>query len=631
MLHQQHPPDTLRLIDRAGWRPHPPIADRAAWDGLPASVRAAYLAAGEALQRLDWPLLPATRYLIYARDGNRSRYEEIYFRRRGKLEALVIAECIENKGRFLDDIADGIWLLCEESSWCLPAHVYMQRGGIGLPDTTEPIVDLFAAETSALLAWADYFLGDRLDSVSPQIRLRLRREIDQRILTPCLARDDFWWTGFTEHRVNNWNPWVNSNWLASVLLIEPDAARRKQAVAKAMRSLDRFIDTYPQDGGCDEGPGYWVRAGASLFDCLELLHSATGGQVDVYAEPLIQNIGRFISRVQIAGAYFVNFADASAIVEPPAGLVFRYGRRTGDPDLMRLGAWAAARNDLLHNAEIDWHGFLASLGRLVPSLFSLQDMAAHDATPPLPRDVWLPNVQVMCARDMEGSSDGLYVAAKGGHNAESHNHNDVGNFIVYADGRPVIVDAGVETYTRKTFSPQRYEIWTMQSAYHNLLPTIDGAQQAPGEQFAARDVAWHMDDATVTFSLDLAGAYPAEAKLKRWQRVVTLRRGREVEIADHYELSGAANEIVLGLLVASEAEVVSPGEIVLRPRALADGRESGAARLFYDAGRFKVAAESIAITDGSLTPVWGSQLTRLVFTAREVGLAGEWRFSVQPW
>jgi hypothetical protein len=112
-------------------------------------------------------------------------------------------------------------------------------------------------------------------------------------------------------------------------------------------------------------------------------------------------------------------------------------------------------------------------------------MFAIDPVPPLPRDVWLPEIQVMLARDQVGSSERLCLAAKGGHNAESHNYNDVGNFIVYIDGKPAIVDAGVETYTRKTFSAERYTIWPMQSGYHSLLPTVDGLMQSPGRAFAA--------------------------------------------------------------------------------------------------------------------------------------------------
>src|SRR5690606_34539583 len=102
------------------------------------------------------------------------------------------------------------------------------------PDTTEPIVDLFAAETSALLAWLVYLLGDQLDTVSPMVLPRIEREIRSRILEPALARDDFQWMGFIDEgrRVNNWNPWICSNWLASVLIMEQDEAQRVAAVTK---------------------------------------------------------------------------------------------------------------------------------------------------------------------------------------------------------------------------------------------------------------------------------------------------------------------------------------------------------------------------------------------------------------
>ena len=112
-------------------------------------------------------------------------------------------------------------------------------------------------------------MGDRLDAVHPLVRERVRLEVDRRILTPNLERDDFWWMGFPRE-VNNWNPWINSNWLASALLLERDPGRRVRAVGKIARSLSRFIDAYPDDGGCDEGPGYWGRAGrrsSSRWSC----------------------------------------------------------------------------------------------------------------------------------------------------------------------------------------------------------------------------------------------------------------------------------------------------------------------------------------------------------------------------
>ena len=110
---------------------------------------------------LAWTPLLATRFLEYARIGNRSEYERENFGRRNKLIALALAECAEGQGRFIDEIANGIWLICEETYWGLPAHIGVQRAGVGLPDAAEPTVDLFAAETAAALAYIDYLLGGR--------------------------------------------------------------------------------------------------------------------------------------------------------------------------------------------------------------------------------------------------------------------------------------------------------------------------------------------------------------------------------------------------------------------------------------------------------------------------------------
>ena len=68
-------------------------------------------------------------------------------------------------GKYLDQIANGIWLICEESFWGVPAHLYIQKADLGLPDPRDPIVDLFAAQTAALVATAVYLLGDTLDKV----------------------------------------------------------------------------------------------------------------------------------------------------------------------------------------------------------------------------------------------------------------------------------------------------------------------------------------------------------------------------------------------------------------------------------------------------------------------------------
>lgn len=323
------PPGRLAhaLLPVERWDPFPPASAREAWQALPAAARASLVTAGERRKGAAWEPLPATLFLEFARNGNRSRFESVQFGRRTQLRELVVAECAEGRGRFLDDIANGIWSTCEETFWGLPAHLGMQKRGTGLPDVTEPVIDLFAAEAASLLAWSVYLLGARLDAVSPLVRERVALEIERRILAPYRDRDDFWWMGLSgseaHEPVNNWNPWINSNCLTCALLLDRNPERRARTVHKALRSLDRFLDSYGPDGGCDEGPSYWGRAGASLFDCLELLYSASAGAVHFYSIPLVQEIGRYIYRAHICDDWFLNIGDGPARLEPPGDLLFR--------------------------------------------------------------------------------------------------------------------------------------------------------------------------------------------------------------------------------------------------------------------------------------------------------------------
>ena len=628
MLTERYPLETLKksLLPRDAWHPYPTASERPPWETLPASIRHAYVARGEQAQTFPWAVLPATLFLDYARTGNRTRFQEQRNARRDALRDLVIAECIEGKGRFLDSVANGLWITCEETYWGVPAHLRLQKAGNGLPDADEPTVDLFAAETSALLAWTCYLLGPQLDAVSPLIRPRLHAEIDRRILTPLLRREDFSWMGFLKgtRRVNNWNPWINSNWLVSFLAMEQDPERRIAGVAKSLRCLDNFLDPYPRDGGCDEGPGYWGRAAASLFECLELLESATAGAIRLYDDPLVRNMGSFIYRVHVHDNYFVNFADAAPVVTPSPSLIFRYGRRTGDGSLAAFGAWAAAHQNVAER------GFSDSLARQLPSLFSLPDLLKVKGRQPLPGDACFPEIEVMAARSKAGSPEGFFIAAKGGNNNESHNHNDVGNFVVYADGKPVLIDTGVEPYTAQNSGPRRYEIWTMQSAYHNL-PTINDAMQQPGAEYAAKGVACTADSAAVRFSLDIADAYPPEAYLASWVRTLTLRRGREVEVNETYRLSQPVGEITLSLMTPCEVVQESPGALLLKEASLADGRTSGAARLRYDANRFTVSVETIFLEAGErLKHIWGNRLVRITLRAQNPPQQDAWTLRVEP-
>ncbi|MBF8297078.1 MAG: hypothetical protein HW389_3623, partial [Bacteroidetes bacterium] len=229
------------ILAAKDWHPYPKQFERGAWSQLPEAVRNTSIARAEKLLHGSWQVPKATDFLEYKRNGNRSRYEAISFGRREQLAALVLGECVEGKGRFLDDIMNGVWTICEETYWGVPAHVGLQKSGPGLPDVAEPTVDLFAAETGMLIAWTYYLVGEELNKISPLITERMRYEVQRRVISVNLDRDDFWWMGFSR-TVNNWNPWICSNWLTAVLVFEEDPARRAASVHKIMRCLDNFLN-----------------------------------------------------------------------------------------------------------------------------------------------------------------------------------------------------------------------------------------------------------------------------------------------------------------------------------------------------------------------------------------------------
>jgi hypothetical protein len=624
----KYPIEALRptLTPRDEWRPFPILQDRHGWDVLGTELKREIIRLGEEALRKEPPPLPASLYLEFARNGNRSRFEAVYFERRVGLHRLVTAECVENKGRFLDAIANALWALCEESSWCIPAHVGAQKTGIGLPDLNEPIVDLFAAQTASNLSWTLYLLGDALDKVSPRIRPRVLAEIDRRILTPFETRDDFGWMGFSgsgRDRPNNWNPWINASVMTASLASESDENRRIRLVHKTLRSLDRFVQPYPSDGGCDEGPGYWGRAAASLFESLELLHGATRGRFDEFASPLIGEMGRFIYRVHITDDYYVPVGDCSARLHPEAALVRKYGQRIADPRMESFGRWLASRESVRDGLDGQ------DLGRMLLAIFpGSVPPSAGAPTPPLVRDVWLPSedMQLMAARDSEGSAQGLYLAAWGAHNAQSHNHNDVGNFVVFVDGQPALVDVGAPTYTAQTFSRRRYELWPMQSAWHNL-PTINGVMQDAGRKFAARNVRYSTDAKQASLTMDIAAAYPETAAVKSWHRTVRLNRGTAVELVESFELGAATGPTTLSLMTPLDADASVPGTVSLK-KAGAAGQDGVLARISYDPAHMEVSAEQRTLDDTRLSRVWGPRLSRLLVRARKPALKDSWSLMI---
>ncbi len=533
----------------------PCIEDRSFWEGLAPDLKEKIKEQGSKALDAAFPPLLISDYREFCQNGNRSRFESKYFAKRTMLTSLVLAECVEDQGRFLDKILDGLYLILEETTWCLPAHNAYIRDTpqLPLPDAERPVIDLFAAETGAILSVSEALLDSRLKNISPLIEQYVTAQIRKRILEPYLSYH-FWWMGDGKSPMLNWTPWITQNVLLSVFgrkpgFLTPD--QQSAILSQACLSLDYFLDEYGDDGCCNEGAQYFEHAGLCLFGCMEILRQITGDDLhDLFFHPLIRNIADYIVRMYAGGGYYFNYADCSARPGHRNARDFLFAIRTQNQALAEFSAadyrscsWdekllTAEENIWYHLLQIQLHS----------------QMTDYPDTGQKPEDSWFESTGILIARDGRFS-----LAARAGSNGDSHNHNDVGSVILYKDSRPFLIDLGVETYTSKTFSPQRYEIWTMQSAYHNLPTFYDGdtpVMQKAGPEYAAASVSHEISEQKSCVSMDLAPVY-ADPRIRSFRRTVTLYKGESVTIEDQYdgELS-----CVLSLMTFTEPVIKKAGE-----------------------------------------------------------------------
>ena len=566
-----------------------PQAGDAFWrDSIPTEMRQSYISYGNQYAGKPWTVLPWTVFAENKITGNRVNYEGLCFEKRRQLAALVMAEIMEGRGRFISDIINGLGSFCEETWWGIPAH-YSKP----IPLTELQEVDLFNAETAGLVVWTRYVLEKQLDTFSSALCQRIDREIERRILQPAVEKDYWWKTAGM-----NWNPWICSNWLACVLICEKDEARKAEAIRQIRQATRAFIDAYPEDGGCDEGPGYWDRAAASMFEILRLLPDDANFS-GMFGK--IQRMAAYAYKTYIGNDYCVCFADAHENkAAQQVNIVYPFGLWLNDQTMRAFGAYLGQRKQVLSNpaALFDKSGNFPTLGRELFFLRHIREFMAEQPHEPLLKDVWLPDLQIMTAR-----RGNLYVAMKGGHNGESHNHNDVGSFIVYSNSEPLFIDPAVGEYTAQTFGKGRYDIWTMQSQFHNL-PQINGIDQKDGKTFAAKVVSHKNGQLT----LDIAAAYPNEAAVKSWKRTVSAR-ATGISVVEDYELDACRQPTRLMLMALS-------------PTALQ--------HLHYDKRQLEVTVEDISDKlDPVLKKMWGSQMFRIILTVKSAKLKDQIKYTIK--
>ncbi|MGW3950244.1 heparinase II/III domain-containing protein [Streptomyces sp. NPDC004752] len=494
-------------------------------------------------------------FRLFADTGDRLEYERLYFRRRRALNALAVTAMIDGAKAEVAALADLLWSICDEYTWAVPAHAFLiDASGRDMARC----VDLFACETAQALS---EIVTELVGVLPPDVAERVRAEVERRVLEPYVGDPRPW-------------PWetARNNWVAVCAGAAGMAAmslwtgqQLDAAVERCRRAMHHYLTVVEEDGGAVvEGVGYWSYGFGYFAYFAEALRERTGEDLLAAARAT----AAFPAAVQLSVNRYPAFSDSSAVQILPTGLFSRIKARLG-VDVPVLDQVSPFDFDHCYR----WAHLSRTLSWTDGSLFEGPDVHAQGA--------WLERAQWLVER---ATVNGMPVAfaAKGGHNDESHNHNDLGHFILEAHGEELLADLGAGEYTEEYFGPGRYE-QLHPSAQGHSVPLVHGRPQRPGRDSAARVLRAHRRDDGSYLELDLTAAYDTGTGVCRafaWKPDGTL------EITDTFDTPADVDELFISRL----APEVGTGHVIWR------GAKARAV-LRFDASRWHPHVEHLQATN----------------------------------
>jgi len=490
----------------------PPITDRAAWEHLAATKQfAGAVADAEKLLAKPVPEMTEDIYREFNRTGQRTEnYRKTRSARYGRIAAYVLAECVENKGRFLPPLEKLVASICDEPTWTYNFHDPDLRYWQG----KAYFVDLGAVEPAHALADALHLLGDKLDE---DTRKLIVTNLRRRILQPYRAAVEgtapaMWW--ITAEM--NWNAVCHAGVVGTALGACDDPAEKAFYVAAAEKYMHDYLAGFGPDGLCAEGMGYWGYGFGNFTTLSEEVWQATGGKVDLFDLPGAKLAALYPVRLEIINGVLPAMEDCPPNPKPGAYPLQYLNRRYG----LNLARWQT--NDFTRRSSD------------LPVSMMLSNPNSATAQPPTaqlqaanPQEFYelrsyFDHGGVLVCRPAKNSDGKLGVAFKGGYNDQPHNHNDLGTFITVVGDQALILDPGGEVYNSRTFSKDRYKSNLLNSFGHPV-PIVAGKLQSTGKQAVAKILKADFTDDADTWAMDLSSAY-AVPELTRLVRTFTYHR-----------------------------------------------------------------------------------------------------------
>lgn len=408
-------------------------------------------------------------------NGNRTKFENVYFARRRQMSAYALMSMLypENE-EYIKRLEDVICEICNEYSWQLPAHRpadrFNCRDGIAL----------FSAETGLYLAEIKAMLCGRLN---PLVVERITAELKWRIIESFKKN-----TCYFERLKSNWAA-VCGGAVGAIFLYE-DADGYIEVKPRIEKCMQNYLDGCFDEGATSEGLDYWGYGFAYFVLYHDLLRRYTFGRLDYFSRDFgyaknekLRNLSEFCNSLCLDNENIVSFSDCSI--------------------KLSYTIWLHEFLNKEYQTEMpptecgDLGGGLGKFSWMIRSCVYYTPERKTKNLPLMKKHY--KEMQWYIERKANYS-----FAAKGGHNAEEHNHNDVGSFIVTHNGKCIFADLGAPEYIANGRNVD--DVLNVSSLGHSV-PIINGKSQKSGREYSG---VLSVDENTVDMSF--AKAYPTEIK-----------------------------------------------------------------------------------------------------------------------
>ncbi len=453
------------------------------------------------LRDQEMPPITEELFAIFEHTGNRLTYEAVYFLRRKFLAVFGLKAILDRDSRDVAKLEEVMADICGEECWALPAHVNRREDA-----DWRICVDLFAAETAQTLTEIRFLLKGVLSGETASL---VKREVMRRVLDP-FARSRPPYRNW-EYSTHNWSAVCGGSVGSAAMYLlgeEPEGqkgpedqekpgteekpegqkdpgrqenlcggAELDNILSRICHSMEQYyLAGFAEDGTCLEGLGYFTYGMTYFTGFAEQLRTFTAGKMDLFQNEKLGKIAAFQAKCYFTSGRTVSFADGFTSDTFRPGLTCFLAMEYPEAGIPAMDRAAGLDADNCYR----WMGLYRNLTwtrQYLDWLVQGGDVCTKGQQG-LGGQVVLPDAQwVICQSD-----NGAGMAAKGGHNGEPHNHNDVGSFFYLNGNDFLLADLGCGEYTKDYFAEKRYTYLCCRSLGHNV-PLIDGREQLPGEEY----------------------------------------------------------------------------------------------------------------------------------------------------